>query len=748
MAAPGAPGAATGWGPGRKQAFGAAPGPRSRVWFTVAQGNLSEVFYPTVDRPILLGLRFLVAAPGAPPIDDATEAEHEVRWVEPGVPAFRISCSHAEYALTNEVVVDPESDALLLAVGFQPEMPDLQLYLQAEPHGPADGYVLEGDPPSLFACVGGDWLAIVGPFARCTAGYRHASDLLVDLHDSDGTMTTAHDRAVGGYVGLGAQIGLRSGAFQLAIGFGDEPEVAEETARQALERGARRVREDLAGAWRMLPDLDRNILRVAGDGGALARSSLTVLRCLEEKGRRGAFVAAPAAPWGIPEQRYARVWVRDLFHVASALLDAGDVDAARRALGYLDSTQRDDGSWAQNQSPAGEAAWGGEELDQVALPILLAWRLGVAGALDRDPWPRLVRRAAAHLVTHGPATGLDRWEDAGGYSPSTLAVSIAALVAAAEFAEEAGETQAAGHLRSVADHWNDSIEAWTYLRAFRHYVRLAADPDLGAQPDDPVGLEFLELVRRGVRAADDLRIRNSLTTADVILETPLAAGQGWRRYAGDAYGELDDGSDWAPGAAGRGRPWPLLTGERAFYDLSAGRPPVDHIRALETWAGPELILPEQVWDGPDLPDRGLLAGRSTGSAAPLGWAHAEYLSLLAAIASERLPDVVAPAWRRYVERSPDAPPPVWSHAHRFRRFPCGRAVRVQLPRAGTVHWTTDGWASERTAAARDVRLGCWVAELPLQQLPEGASAEWVPRYLDGRDDAEVRTFTAAGRPAD
>src|SRR5437588_8026168 len=108
MRAPGGPGAAIRWGPGRKQAFGAAPGPASRVWFTVAQGNLSEVFYPAVDRPLLQGLRFIAAAPGLPPFDDAAESDHTVRWLEPGIPCFQVESEHAEYSLSTEVVADPE----------------------------------------------------------------------------------------------------------------------------------------------------------------------------------------------------------------------------------------------------------------------------------------------------------------------------------------------------------------------------------------------------------------------------------------------------------------------------------------------------------------------------------------------------------------------------------------------------------------------------------------------------------------
>src|SRR5919199_1826691 len=115
MRAPGGPGAATGWGPGRKQAFGTAPGRRSRVWFTIAEGNLSEVFYPAIDHPALLGLQFLAAAPGSPPVDDAREAEHQVRWLEPGIPCFRVESRHPEYTLTKTFATDPDADVVVIA---------------------------------------------------------------------------------------------------------------------------------------------------------------------------------------------------------------------------------------------------------------------------------------------------------------------------------------------------------------------------------------------------------------------------------------------------------------------------------------------------------------------------------------------------------------------------------------------------------------------------------------------------------
>ncbi len=305
------------------------------MWFTIAQGNLSEVFYPAIDRPALLGLRFLVAAPGSPPVDDAAEAEHQVRWLEPGVPCFTVESRHFEYVLQTSFATDPDSDVLLISGDFHPEMPDVRLYLQATPHGVADGTVLHRDPPALAARQGDVWMVLVGPFSRCTSGYLNSSDLLVDLHDNDGAMTAEYESAGGGSVALGAELGFTSGPFHLAIGFGESPEAAESLARRALSEGAARIRQRFVEAWKAMPGLSGNVLRVAGDGGDLARCSLTVLRCLEDKQRQGAFVAAPTAPWGIPEQTYARVWTRALYHVASALLDAGDVDAARRAVAYL-----------------------------------------------------------------------------------------------------------------------------------------------------------------------------------------------------------------------------------------------------------------------------------------------------------------------------------------------------------------------------------------------------------------------------
>src|ERR1700674_497260 len=485
MEAPGGPGAPPMWGPGRKMAFGAAPGSRSKLWYTLADGALSEVFFPFLDRVALHELRFFASAGGAPPVDDAADGEHRISWMSPGVPGFTVDSTHHEYRLTKEFFSDPEGN------------------FGQVPHPP---------PPALLIRQQDVWMCIVGPFSRATVGYYRSSDLQIDLSDGDGYLTYTYDRAGPANVALGAEIGIRAGSFQIAIGFAHTRADAEDLARQTLEKGANNIRQAFERAWRSQPDMPQALAKVSGDEGMLARASLTVLRCLEDKSHAGAFVAAPCASWGETNHDgnhvYHLVWARDLCRIDTALLDAGDSAAALRAFRHLQSRQRPDGGWYQNWFLDGTPHWTSTELDQVALPILLAWRLGVANCLDHDPYPVMVRPAAQFIIRQGPLTQLHRWEGLGGLSPSTLAACIAALIVSAEFAHEAGEHVAASHLRAVADYWNDRVETWCSTAAGQ-YVRLAGDPDR-RPTEGAIAPAFLELVRYGLRRPKDERIRRSL----------------------------------------------------------------------------------------------------------------------------------------------------------------------------------------------------------------------------------------------
>jgi glucoamylase len=87
---------------------------------------------------------------------------------------------------------------------------------------------------------------------------------------------------------------------------------------------------------------------------------------------------------------------------ANALLAVGDEDSAKSCLEFLVSTQQDDGHWHRNMWLDGQPHGSGIQMDETALPILLAHILYRRHLILADgAWPT-VRAAAAHLVQNGP----------------------------------------------------------------------------------------------------------------------------------------------------------------------------------------------------------------------------------------------------------------------------------------------------------------------------------------------------------
>lgn len=260
----------------------------------------------------------------------------------------------------------------------------------------------------------------------------------------------------------------------------------------------------------------------------MSRTSYQLLLAHEDKTYQGAIIASLSIPWGETRSDedglggYHLVWVRDMVQSATGLLAAGDTQTAFRALVYLAVNQLRDGSFPQNFWIDGRPYFKAVQLDEVAFPILLAhrlWRLDALG--EFDPFP-MVMSAASFIVRKGPLTQQERWEEVSGYSPSTLAVAIAALLAAASMARGHGHPDTAALLEEQADFIEANIERWTVTRSgVRHYVRItpatAGDPLPDDGPDDrwvrlpniPPGAQdrfpareivdagFLELVRYG-----------------------------------------------------------------------------------------------------------------------------------------------------------------------------------------------------------------------------------------------------------
>jgi glucoamylase len=100
---------------------------------------------------------------------------------------------------------------------------------------------------------------------------------------------------------------------------------------------------------------------------------------------------------------------------------------------------------------------------------------------------------------------------------------------------------------------------------------------------------------------------------------------------------------------------------------------------MERFAGETGLLPEHLWDADDIPERAMFLGRPSGSAMPLCWSHAEYLSLVRSSRDGRVFDRIEPAFERYVVGGKrDSASEIWTFRHRTRRVPAGRTLRLIL----------------------------------------------------------------------
>ena len=768
--APGWPGTEPRWTSSAKTGVGTALSSASHVWFTLSHGILNEVYYPRLDTPCTRDLGLIVTDGGDFFSEEKRHAHSQVSYPYAGVPLYRLTniCFAERYRIEKEILADPQRDTVLQRTRFVPlagALRDYHLYVLAAPHlgnhGRGNSAWIDDHKgvPMLFAQREGFALAIAcsAPWRRRSAGFIGSSDGWQDL-SRHRLMTWQYTRAENGNVALTGEVDLDAcaGSFVLALGFGNTPAEAGHRARSSLADGFEAAQAAYVAEWQ---DWQRSVLHVADDQDAdydAYRTSLMVLRVHESKRLPGGLIASLSFPWGFAKGDddlggYHLAWPRDLVESAGALLAAGAHEDVRRVLHYLQTTQEADGHWPQNMWLDGTPYWNGVQMDEAAFPILLADLARREGALSEADlsrlWP-MVRHAAGFLVRNGPVTQQDRWEEDAGYSPFTIAVVIAALLAAAEFADANGEHAPAAYLRETADNWNGQIEHWTYVagtdlaRQFDvkgYYVRIAppqvcaaASPAQGFVPikNRPpeqssapaaqiVSPDALALVRFGLRAADDPRILDTVTVIDAVLRVDTPGGPAWHRYNGDGYGEHEDGAPFD--GTGRGRAWPLLTGERAHYELAAGRP--DEARrlaaAMIAFANDGGMMPEQIWDAPDRPGRELSFGRPSGSAMPLVWAHAEYVKLLRSLREARVFDMPPQTVERYITKKTASPNEIWRFNHKRHSLPAGRTLRIETLARATVRWSDDGWRTVHDTATLDTGLGVHEVDLPTCRLVAG-----------------------------
>src|SRR5579863_703287 len=753
----GAPGLLPRWTSSVKDAVGTAYSASSRVWFTCSHGILNEIYHPTIDSAQIRDMEFLVTDGETFSHEEKRDLVSTFEYIHPEALGVRyINRDPAgRYTLTKEIICDPHHSVVLQHVrleGHEDLIPRLKIYALLAPHLDGGGAgntarALDIAGQKMLLAFKNQWSLAMGAscgFSRVSCGFVGSSDGWHDLRDNY-EMDWEFGSATNGNIALFGELNLGAAGtdgareFVLAIGIGEGNHTALQKTVSALATPFEQNRARFIEQWHRAANPEW-LAPKACDGGKLMRASHNVLLAHEDKTFSGAFVASASIPWGQAHGDddlggYHLVWTRDMVQTATALLACGRAETARRALVYLACTQKPDGGFAQNFWVDGRPYWSGVQLDEVAFPIILAWRLWKADALGDATIFSFVERAAGFLVRNAPITHQERWEENAGYSPSTLAAGISCLICAADMARAHDSIELAVFLEEFADWIERHLEEWTVTNngvllaeVKRHYMRVRppekgeayACEDCGTEmihinnrpPGERTEFEareiidggFLELVRYGVRRADDPLIADSLKVVDAVLQRKLPQGPGWLRYNWDGYGDRADGGPFL--GWGQGRPWPLLTGERAHYELAAGRDITALIKTYEKFATPGQMMPEQVWDAPNLPARGLRLGQPGGSAVPLVWAHAEYLKLLRSALDGKVFDRVDPVYERYSEpagrRRVRHNLEIYSRRRPIQKVTAGDTLRILDEDPFEVVWSLDGWKSTRRTASREM----------------------------------------------
>lgn len=696
----GRPGACPTWTDAALTLLGTAQNRRSHLWFTGSQGIITQVFYPSVDTAATVDWQFLVGDAAQTWVDEEKrDTLSQVQLQHPRSLAWRVenTAKNGRYKIEKTVFTDPNADALILQVtltALEGKLGDFRLYTLYHPAIDNQGWATTGyraSPAGIPILVAknpdsGNASALVSslPFQpnKLSSGYVGQSDGWQDLlgGSADHQMNWTFDRATQGNIAQMAEFDLSSYAeqqsvqFHLVLGFGHTDRQAITTATRTLQADLAQVFQTYNAQWQHYTD------RLDDQGGTaddLYYLAAMVLKASQDK-ESGAMVAGLGHPWGDEapgadclfsiralwrQGGYHVVWARDLYKFASALIAAGDRETANAALDWLFNVmQQPDGHFPQNAWVDGTPHWRSIQLDETALPLVLAWKLGQT---DAETYQQHIQPAADYLVKHGPWTVQERWEENSGYSPSTIAAEIAGLVTAADIARLNGDDESQQRYLETADSWQHQVETWTFtttgsIQEGRYFIRI----DDNGDPNDGhsltirngggvwdersiVDMSFLELVRHGVKAADDPHILASLAPIDATIRQIIPdKGEAWFRYNHDGYGETATGENYT--GAGVGRLWPLLTGERGHYAIARGESAAPYLATLKAFANASGFIPEQVWDLN--PPAGEQPGTPTRAMTPLNWAMGEYITLLASQHQGRIVDQPEIVYQRYAQQ--------------------------------------------------------------------------------------------------
>ncbi|MBV8991950.1 MAG: hypothetical protein JO372_25615, partial [Solirubrobacterales bacterium] len=219
--APDGPGALSHFDLARKDCVGTSRTTSSKVWYTVADGALSDVYYPTVDNTNVQTLQYIVT-------DGSTFTDLQQRDMTYTVSALdrsgmscqvTVTARSGRYRIVTDYVTDPQRNTLLMRVRFRSLTPGhYELFARLDPtvngnggggsgNGGADSAVTDTsaghdvlvafDTNTATNAANRDYaqpvyMALDGPFSQVTNGFAgEPSDGLTQL-DSGHALTTTY----------------------------------------------------------------------------------------------------------------------------------------------------------------------------------------------------------------------------------------------------------------------------------------------------------------------------------------------------------------------------------------------------------------------------------------------------------------------------------------------------------------------------------------------------------------------------
>jgi glucoamylase len=714
----------------RKDCFGTARDMTSKVWYSVADGVLSDTFSPTIENSNVNTLQYIVTDGHSFADLQQRDMTYTVSSPDRSGMVCRVTSADAahQFKLVTDYSTDPARASVVIHTSLEPlgattqaTLSHLAVYVRydatidntgggGKTNALPNNAVIErgalvssdtNEPTGPFAADVVGALAANRPFLRASSGFVGTpSDGLSQL-DTYHRLRDAYRSAMAGNVVQTAQINRPTRPFTLALGFGPTATAAVDTAQRSATAPYATTLSQYVRGWHAY---DATLNSPPAADALPYWLSANVIKAAEDKTYSGAFVAAPADPWGQSMlavtthagYTYRSVFARDSYETFTGLIADGDQTSARQMVRFLfDRVQQPDGTFPRDSLVDGEVApdtYGLYEVDEDAYPLLMAWDAGFAG--DKSFYAAHIRPDADFIVNHGPSYGEDRWEEHMGYSPSTIASEIAGLTAAAQLAQQAGDPTRARLYQATADAYQHNVKSWTVTDTgpygdHRYFIRLSPTGDPNAAETynlnngsltnvdqrSVVDAGFLELTRLGELPADDADVTTSLGVVDSVLERQTPSGPVWHRYGVQSTGSTDgygdcyepDPTSCSPSGApsyngvGSGHAWPIFDGERAEQQLQTGdRSGADtlalDLRRMSWGIG---LQPEQVWEDPNIPAApygsdpatasiGFVDGQAAGSATPLIWAEGQYVRLVRDLQTGKLVDQPAITRNRYV----------------------------------------------------------------------------------------------------